>query len=132
MKGKEGWNKGKILNDINTIFTKNSNFDTGYVKKVILQLKLKEYKCLKCDISNWNGMELILELDHIDGNRTNNELNNLRFLCPNCHSQTLTFRGRNINNGKQKNIRQALLKVGLSPKGGNYQRVKMLINNMPQ
>ncbi len=64
----------------------------------------------------------------------------------NCHSQTLTFRGRNINNGKQKitdkilikainetkNIRQALLKVGLSPKGGNYQRVKMLINNMPQ
>jgi len=77
-------------------------------------------------------MELILELDHIDGNRTNNELNNLRFLCPNCHSQTLTFRGRNINNGKQKNIRQALLKVGLSPKGGNYQRVKMLINNMPQ
>jgi len=55
LKGKEGWNKGKILNDINTIFTKNSNFDTGYVKKVILQLKLKEYKCLKCDISNWNG-----------------------------------------------------------------------------
>ncbi len=50
-----------------------------------------EYKCLICAINDWKGNKLILEIDHIDGNSTDNRIENLRFLCPNCHSQTKTF-----------------------------------------
>jgi hypothetical protein len=45
---------------------------------------------------SWNGKELQLELHHVDGNRNNHSLDNLMLLCPNCHSQTDTFRARNI------------------------------------
>ncbi len=50
--------------------------------------------CEKCNISDWNGKELIFELHHIDGNKNNNVKNNLQILCPNCHSQTDTFRNK--------------------------------------
>ena len=49
-------------------------------------------KCSKCNQENtWNNKPLMLQLDHIDGNSDNNNLENLRLLCPNCHSQTETF-----------------------------------------
>jgi hypothetical protein len=64
--------------------------------------KHSEYRCTLCDISAWMGKELTLEVDHIDGNRTNNTLSNLRWLCPNCHSQTSTWKGKNINNRAAK------------------------------
>jgi 5-methylcytosine-specific restriction endonuclease McrA len=49
-------------------------------------------KCLWCGICDWREIKLTLELDHIDGNNKNDERDNLRILCPNCHSQTPTFR----------------------------------------
>jgi len=53
------------------------------------------YECRKCGNSGeWNELPLVLELEHIDGNSENNTLENLQLLCPNCHSQTSTFRGR--------------------------------------
>ena len=57
-------------------------------------------KCWSCQITEWNNKEIIFELEHIDGNSSNNELNNLSILCPNCHSQTLTYKGKNIGNGR--------------------------------
>lgn len=55
--------------------------------------------CQECSICGirpeWNGKYLQLQVDHIDGDRFNNRLENLRFVCPNCHSQTETFAGRN-------------------------------------
>lgn len=110
------------------------------IKKILLHLGV-EYKCQHCGIEEWYGNKISLELDHIDGNNLNNSIDNLRLLCPNCHSITPTWRGKNINSGKTKvsddtlleainnckNIRQALISVGLTPKGGNYLRVKRLI-----
>lgn len=54
-----------------------------------------EYKCLICDLSNWLGSTITLDIDHIDGDWKNCNLNNLRFLCPNCHRQTKNFGSKN-------------------------------------
>jgi Zn finger protein HypA/HybF involved in hydrogenase expression len=64
------------------------------------------YKCNECGIANWNGKEIALHIDHIDGNSDNNFPSNLRFLCPNCHSQTHTYCGRNKKNSKRATYKQ--------------------------
>lgn len=58
------------------------------------------YNCSCCSISEWNGKSIVLEIDHVDGNSENNRPENLRFICPNCHSQTDTYKGKNIGNGR--------------------------------
>lgn len=67
------------------------------LKKRILEAHLLEYKCALCGNEGiWNGQPLTLQIDHINGINNDNRLKNLRFLCPNCHSQTETFSGKNI------------------------------------
>jgi hypothetical protein len=60
-----------------------------------------QYNCFCCGIKEWDSKPISLHLDHIDGNSDNNLLENLRLLCPNCHSQTETFCGRNTKNTKR-------------------------------
>lgn len=106
-------------------------------------LEEQKFCCAKCGISEWQGVKITLELEHKDGINTNNRRDNLEGLCPNCHSITDTWRGRNKpkKNGvnvvsdealekllrESKNIRQGLLKAGLAAKGGNYERAKRLL-----
>jgi hypothetical protein len=57
-------------------------------------------KCFECELETWRGYPIPLEVDHIDGNAGNNTYLNLRLICPNCHSITPTWKGRNKGNGR--------------------------------
>jgi hypothetical protein len=84
------------------------------------------------------GQPINLEVHHKDGDRTNNSLENLQLLCPNCHSYTYTFAKQKDKREKSeeefvtalksnKSIRQALIKLDLTPAGANYERAWELI-----
>jgi hypothetical protein len=62
----------------------------------------KGYFCEVCRIDEWNNKEIVLEIDHIDGDCFNNSPSNFRFICPNCHSQTSTYKGANKGKGRPK------------------------------
>ena len=69
---------------------------TIVLKRRLLEAGLLVRVCAICEHDEWNGEPIPLELDHVNGDRTDNRLENLRLLCPNCHAQTPTYRGRNI------------------------------------
>lgn len=143
--GKRNWINGlTILDDqrvskktkIENIFIEHSVVGTGYVKKLMMLAPEYEHKCKICGNTEWLGKPIALELDHVNGDHYDNRKDNLRFICPNCHALTDTWKGRNKKGINQKvtdeelidalktcpNIRQALLKVGLSGMGKNYTR----------
>lgn len=69
---------------------------TDKLRRRLIEEGFKERSCELCRKGTWNGQPIPLELDHINGRREDNRLENLRLLCPNCHAQTPTYRGRNI------------------------------------
>lgn len=81
--------------DYNKLFSSNSSHSRAVLRREIIKNNLIPYKCAICGISIWNNKTLSLELDHINGINNDNRLENLRFLCPNCHSQTSTYGSRN-------------------------------------
>lgn len=81
---------------IDEVFVKNSPVTQKVMRGYVERHNLIEYKCQKCGCDGtWQDGTIALEIDHIDGDNTNNELSNLRYLCPNCHALTVTYRGRN-------------------------------------
>lgn len=99
--------------------------------------------CTLCGIEAcWNDLPLVFHLDHVDGDRKNNSRENLRLICPNCHSQTDTYCGKNkfgkpwrkVTNkellemlDKEPSISAALRSVGLRPDGNNFSRCYSLL-----
>lgn len=132
----ETWNKK---------YEKSTFDELGKENKKRRVLEEQKGKCNHCGLSKWRGEKISLELEHKDGNNTNYERNNLECLCPNCHSLTNTWRGRNkpYKNGKNRvsneillkcltetgSIRQGLLLAGLAAKGNNYKRAKKLLTS---
>lgn len=70
--------------------------------KTIKRYLISKYgnKCWTCGITEWNKKDIVMDLEHIDGNSENNKLENMSLLCPNCHSQTSTYKGANKGNGR--------------------------------
>ncbi len=66
------------------------------LRKWILKLKLFPLVCSKCGLDKWLGKNISLELNHINGKKYDNRKSNLELICPNCHAQTDSYRGKNI------------------------------------
>lgn len=76
----------------------NKPFNNRTVKGFLLVYN--KYACSVCQIESWNGKPIVLELEHINGNSTDNGKENVCLLCPNCHSQTPTYKAKNVGNGR--------------------------------
>ena len=130
----QGWNKENYNYDTFTNGTKKKNGKSTAAPLIALRGR----KCECCGISEWLGQPINLEIHHVDGNRSNNDLSNLQLLCPNCHSYTPTFSRKNQNCTvpeedfvqalqESRSIRQALILLDLTPAGKNYDRAYELI-----
>ena len=90
---------------VEEMFCENSKVGRKEIKKYIIKNNLIPYKCVECgNEGSWNGKELSLQLDHINGINNDNRLENLRFLCPNCHSQTETFGSKRFKKQNKYNL----------------------------
>ena len=77
----------------------------GHLKQRLLAAGLKEDRCEVCGISEWLDSPLSLHVHHRNGDGTDNRLDNLEFLCPNCHSQTDTYGGRNGHRRRERHLK---------------------------
>lgn len=135
----KGWNVGNRFREFgrkassSMIFIENSQYaNRTNIKKRLVDEELLEYKCGKCgNIGIWEGNPITLQLEHKNGINDDNRVENLEFLCPNCHSQTKTFAGRNkhkkitLNNKKNKKESKVnLCKCGTPIRRGSKMCVK--------
>lgn len=112
LKGKKRtWGRKADFKDIlveNGVYTNMST-----LKQRLLRENLLENKCYICGLKeHWNGKPIVLVLDHINGKHFDHRLNNLRLLCPNCDSQTETFKGRNRKIQKIQKEKYFCIKCG--------------------
>jgi 5-methylcytosine-specific restriction endonuclease McrA len=74
---------------------KHPQYQSNKLRIRLLDKGYFQYKCYSCSLTEWLNKPIPLELEHIDGNSSNNKLDNLMLLCPNCHTFTTTYRGKN-------------------------------------
>jgi hypothetical protein len=76
------------------VFIENSKFNRSSVKRYLKRFDLKPYVCECGQFPMWNGKPLVLQLDHKNGISNDHRLENIQWICPNCHTQTSTFAGK--------------------------------------
>jgi hypothetical protein len=87
----QGWSKGKKLKktdeqELLNWLTYNSKYSSNKIRKKLIELNIKKDQCEKCKLKTWLDKPIVLELHHVNGDRTNNCIWNLQILCPNCHA----------------------------------------------
>ena len=76
---------------------KSLDIQSNKVRKKLLSEGYKEHRCECCNLTEWLGEPIPLELHHIDGDHNHNEISNFQLLCPNCHAKTESYRGKNCS-----------------------------------
>ena len=124
-------------NEFENYFNNTQKISSYQLKLKLFTSNLKEKRCEVCNIIEWGGKPAPLELHHINGQSKDNSFENLQIVCPNCHAQTHNYRASNqkrvvIKKSEEEiievikdsyNSRQALIKLGYNPQGGNYNRI---------
>lgn len=118
----KGWNQGsryrrfgKVVS-LTELLVENSTYAfTHGLRQRLLKEGLKTHRCEQCGLTEWLGRPIALELHHVNGRRDDHRLINLQLLCPNCHAQTSSYRG--------KNQRKSLSQSGVT---GSHARLKIL------
>lgn len=148
------WSRGKTRFSDNRIkskykhdevFIENSQVSRDQIKNIIIKENIIDYCCSECGLKDvWNNKPINLQLDHENGIRNDNRIQNLRFLCPNCHSQTTTFCSKNLNSKKidsysikeiieissmSRSITDLILKLGIYDNTKNRNKLKIIKEN---
>ena len=96
----QGWNRGLTFKPfketpLSAILTQGSSYQSYKLKNRLLKEGIKENICESCKLQTWMGRTIPLELHHINGDNTDNRIENILLLCPNCHALTSSYRGKN-------------------------------------
>lgn len=97
----QAWRKGNNIPvvpklTLNQVLIRGRTCSSYHLKNRLIIEGIFDRRCYSCGLTNWLDQLIPLELEHIDGDRSNNLLENLTLLCPNCHALTPTYRGKNM------------------------------------
>lgn len=100
-KANQKQNPGGKRSSLEELLVEGRHHQSGHLKRKLIAAQILKDGCAICGLNQWLGNRICLHLDHINGKPDDNRIQNLRILCPNCHSQTDTYCGRNKRSGRK-------------------------------